>query len=64
VLLTDRDENFGEFASPRIYCLTNGWLYFHIGSMGLELNSLWFEIVEGEFDFTVAIWTLTRPPSE
>lgn len=62
VLLTDRDENFGEFRSPRIYCLSNGWIYFHVSSTEPEPDRLWFEIVDNEFTFDVGIWTLVPSP--
>jgi hypothetical protein len=59
VILTDRDENFGSYRSPRIYCLTSGWLYFHIGTLSVDQSQLWLEIIDGEFDRDLAIWTLT-----
>ncbi len=59
VVLTDRDENFGNYRSPRIYCLTSGWLYFHIGTLNVDQSQLWLEIVDEEFDRDLAIWTLT-----
>jgi hypothetical protein len=59
VILTDRDENFGSYRSPRIYCLTSGWLYFHIGTLSIDQCQLWLEIIDGEFDRDLAIWTLT-----
>jgi hypothetical protein len=62
ILLTDRDENFGGYRSPRIYCLTCGWLYFHIGSLTANESQLWFEIVDTNFEDDLAIWELTTPP--
>jgi len=62
VILTDRDENFGGLRSPRIYCFTSGWLYFHVATSNLDPSQLWFEIVDDEFDHQVAIWTLTARP--
>ena len=59
VILTDRDETFGNYRSPRIYCLTSGWLYFHIGTLSVKQSQLWLEIIDGEFDLDLAIWTLT-----
>ena len=59
VILTDRDENFGSYRSPRIYCLTSGWLYFHIGTLIVDQSQLWLEIIDREFDRDMAIWTLT-----
>jgi hypothetical protein len=64
VLLTSSDEAFGEFASPTHYCLTSGWHYFHIGTLNVDLEKVWFEIVDGETDMAVAIWTLLPTPAE
>jgi hypothetical protein len=62
VLLTDRDENFGRFRSPRIYCMTIGWLYFYVDSVEIEAIDLWFEIIDHESSFVAAIWTLAPFP--
>jgi hypothetical protein len=62
IILTDRDENFNEFGSPRIYCLSSGWLYFHIGTLNVDPSQLWFEIVDDDYESQVAIWTLTSQP--
>jgi len=62
VLRTSSDENFGQFDSPTMYCLSRGWVYFHIGSLAIDESQLWFEIVDAEFDRDVALWTLTSAP--
>lgn len=59
VILTSHVENFGRFGSPTHFCLTDGWSYFHIGDIGIDPSSLWFEIVDGEVDMAVALWTLS-----
>lgn len=64
VLLTDRDEAFAEFGSPRLYCLTRGWLYFHVRVVEPELNSIWIEIVDDETGPDLAIWSLVHLSSE
>ena len=61
VLLTDRDENFADYRSPRLYCLSSGWLYFHVGRLGADPGKLWFEIVDEEIEGELAIWTLIPP---
>ena len=62
VLRTSSDENFYDFGSPTIYCMSSGWLYFHVGTLNVDPSQLWFEIVDDEFDYKVAIWTLTSQP--
>ncbi len=62
ILLTDRDEYFGGYRSPRIYCITCGWLYFHIGSLVVNESQLWFEIIDTDFESDLAIWKLTTSP--
>jgi len=62
VLRTSSDENFSQFASPTIYCLSSGWLYFHIGLITNNPSQLWFEIVDQEFKPNYAIWGLTASP--
>jgi len=62
VLRTSSDENFSQFASPTIYCLSSGWLYFHIGVITYDPSQLWFEIVDQEFKPNLAIWGLTVSP--
>jgi len=62
VLRTSSDENFSQFASPTIYCLSRGWLYFHIGVITNDPSQLWFEIVDQEFKPNLAIWGLTVSP--
>ncbi len=62
VLRTSSDENFSQFASPTVYCLSSGWVYFHIGLITNDPSQLWFEIVNQEFKPTLAIWGLTASP--
>ena len=62
VLRTSSDENFYDFGSPTIYCISSGWLYFHVGTLDIDPGQLWFEIVDDEYDRKVALWTLTSQP--
>jgi hypothetical protein len=58
VLLTSSDESFGEFQSPTHYCLSSGWNYFLIGQLDVNPSLVWFEVVDGEVDMAIALWTL------
>ncbi len=60
-LRTSSDEDFGEYASPTLYCLSSGWLYFHVGSLDIHPDELWFEIVDDAND-EFAVWTLSPFP--
>lgn len=62
VLRTSSDENFYDFGSPTIYCMSSGWLYFHVGTLKVDPSQLWFEIVDNEYDRQVALWTLASQP--
>jgi len=61
VIRTSSDENLAPFSSPIIYCLSSGWLYFHVGRLGADPGKLWFEIVDEEIEGELAIWTLIPP---
>ena len=64
VILTSHVENFGDFQSPTHFCLTDGWSYFHVGALGIDPGRLWFELVDGELENAVAIWTLAPTPTD
>ncbi len=64
ISLSRSAENFGEFHSPTHYCLTDGWSYFHVSSLDVDSDYLWFEIVDGEVELAIAIWTLAPTPLE
>jgi len=62
IILTDRDENFGIYRSPRVYCLTSGWLYLHVMTLSVDREQLWFELVDEELNHDLAIWNLASVP--
>lgn len=58
VIRSSSDENFGTFASPTMYCLSSGWLYFHVFALDVDQDQLWFEIIDEESRLDIAIWSL------
>jgi hypothetical protein len=62
VVRTSHVESFGEFNSPTLFCLTNGWLYFNTMTLNVNQDQLWFELVDEEVDQDLAIWSLTSLP--
>jgi len=56
---TDPLYEFGEFNSPNIMCLGNGWLYFYIAKLEVDPTKLWLEYIHHE---DIAFWTLTERP--